>query len=180
MFIIVGLGNPGEEYQHSRHNAGWMFVEAAVRAWQFPLLFDQKRCHARISKSNTTILAQPTTFMNGSGQAVAEIFSYYKVPLTESLSNLVVVHDDLDLPVGTVKVLFGKGPKVHNGLLSIYKHLKTTSFWHVRLGVDGRNGDRTLPGSAYVLQSFLPAEKELFQGAVEKSLQQVHTLITNA
>ncbi|CAN5279324.1 aminoacyl-tRNA hydrolase [soil metagenome] len=165
MNFIVGLGNPGLEYEQTRHNLGFMMVDRIAEKWQLQFSA-QKRCQAEITKKDSTMLVKPQTFMNNSGEAVQAILKYYgntEVSATAEYPNLFVVFDDLDLEVGHYKIQLGTGPKIHNGTASIYAHLKTHQFWHVRIGADNRKGDRTLPATQYVLGKFSPEEKLLLR-----------------
>lgn len=160
MVFIVGLGNPGPEYADTRHNAGWLMLDVVATALGAPAFTYQKKFQAEIAKVGEVVLIKPHTFMNASGQAVRAVIDYYQKPSDSSgLATLVVIHDDLDLELGHYKIQLGTGPKIHNGLLSLYQHLGTQQFWHVRLGVDDRKGDRSIPGSSYVLQSFSTEQK---------------------
>lgn len=179
MALIVGLGNPEPHYHITRHNAGWRAVEVMAEAWgqEDGLVgFGAKGAEfrpknswfGRVAEIGGHVLLQPTTYMNDSGKSVAAAVKSLaqRVSGKESLSagkfqftQLFVCYDDLDLEIGNWKIQFGRGPKVHNGLSSIIASLGTDQFWSVRLGVDGRNGDRTLSGSEYVLRPFLAEEK---------------------
>jgi len=165
MNFIVGLGNPGKEYDKSRHNLGFMLLDHLAQRWQLQFSV-QKKCFAEIAKHNQTYLVKPQTFMNDSGRAVQAMTKYYADQADTSVAeypNLFVAFDDLDLEVGQVKIQYGKGPKIHNGLTSIYDHLKTNQFWHVRIGADGRQGDRMIPPTQYVLSRFSAEEKPLIE-----------------
>ena len=120
-----------------------------AQAWQ-----PQAKFKGDVAQFSQGFLLKPTTFMNLSGQAARALIQYYdKTSLLQATLNTVwVLHDDLDLPMGSYKIQLGKGPKIHNGLLSLYQELGRSDFWHVRIGVDSRDGDRSMPGSAYVLQ----------------------------
>lgn len=113
-------------------------------------------------------LVKPQTFMNRSGLSVAYIKK--KQPQLTG-ENLWVIHDDLDLEIGSYKIQFGKGPKQHHGLASIYQQFQTDQFWHVRIGVDGRHGDRSIPADKYVLSSFKPEEQALLKTTFEQIFQ---------
>lgn len=102
--------------------------------------------------------------MNRSGQAVQATLHFFNL----SSDQLYVVHDDLDIPLGSYKIQRGVGPKQHNGLLSLYEHLGTEDFWHVRIGVDGRGGDRVVPSDHYVLQSFSLEEQDTITRVLTK------------
>lgn len=162
MKVIVGLGNPGKEYLHTRHNLGFMVVDqlAAEAGRHFS---GSPKLQAEVCKiSSSLLLCKPQTFMNNSGLAVRALLDYYKLFDAQKLDELLVVHDDLDLPLGAYKFQLGTGPKAHNGLLSLYQHLGTKQFWHVRGGVDNRGELRSeLIPSEYVLQPFTTEEKPL-------------------
>ena len=171
MTTIVGLGNPGEEYRNTRHSIGHLVIDKIASLLSISLE-QSKKTHSQVARSKKDfLLVKPETYMNESGTAVAATIAYFAefdASLREQkLSQLFVIHDDLDIPLGEYKIQFGTGPKAHNGLLSVYQHLKTKQFWHVRIGVDGRAGQRTLPGSEYVLQQFLPNERETVDQVVE-------------
>lgn len=161
MWYLVGLGNPGKEYQNSRHNAGWITVNALQQHLGLPAFSTHKKSFSELSRGQAITLVKPQTYMNDSGRAVRGVLEYFQssTNLEEVIKNkIMVIHDDLDLELGVFKIAYGKGPKVHNGLLSLYAHLQTDQFWHVRIGVDARQGNRTMPGSQYVLQPFSDAE----------------------
>lgn len=192
MKLIVGLGNPGSRYRNSRHNVGFQFLDfiighsggrRPIESHKDPIAsLQDDRNFFRIDKyveaemaevsvkNRRIILAKPQTFMNESGRAVVKIMS--NVPSTSlragasQMSNLYIVHDDLDLRLGTYKIQKGVGPKLHNGIESIEKALGTKDFWRVRVGVDSRDQDRRTPGEDYVLQNFTEEEldsiKEVF------------------
>jgi peptidyl-tRNA hydrolase, PTH1 family len=161
MFFFVGLGNPGEQYAQTRHNAGFLLADFLAQElgakWE-----NQRKVASMVAKTEKALLLKPQTYMNDSGVAVAQAVRYYKLS-PQQQAQIWVGFDDLDLALGSFKAQFGKGPKVHNGLLSVYEHLGTDQFWHLRIGVDGRAGDRSIPGHAYVLQSFLPSEQQQLQ-----------------
>ncbi|HYD34920.1 MAG TPA: aminoacyl-tRNA hydrolase [Vitreimonas sp.] len=176
MKVIVGLGNPGAEYRNTRHNAGFLAIDEIVAKRPDLKYTNSKKWVAEVWQGPELLLIKPQTFMNNSGQAVRAIIEYYHkswLAHHSELKNLYVMHDDLDLELGHVKVQFDKGPKVHNGLLSLEQHLKTSAFWHVRIGIDGRQGDRSLPGSAYVLQAFQAEEWSRCKPALTTVLDQI-------
>lgn len=164
MQYIVGLGNPGAQYQHSRHNVGWQYLEYLRSEVEAPDFSPKAKFHAELSVQSPLVLCKPTTYMNNSGRAVAALVQFYEKDRVNTSfqqhawDNVCVVHDDLDIPLGSCKLQFGTGPKVHNGINSIREYIGT-DFWYLRIGVDGRAGLRTLPGHEYVLQPFLPAER---------------------
>lgn len=171
MKSIIGLGNPGKEYQQSRHNVGFMVLDNLVGQKSWTKSKSANLVYSWIAISGQKIeLVKPQTFMNNSGEAVKGVMT--KHPKL-SLENVYIVLDDLDLELGNYKIQFGKGPKAHHGLLSIYKHLKTKKFWHVRIGVDARAGDRNMPADKYVLGRFSDQEQQIIKkvvGEVSKKL----------
>lgn len=164
MKLIVGLGNPGEEYKNTRHNVGFMFVEYLASQWKTNdgFKFDKYLQSEWVEIQNgpeKIILAKPQTFMNKSGEAVNQLAIRYKL----SANNLIVAHDDLDIPFGKFHIQVGRGPLLHNGLESIENHIKTKDFIRVRIGVDARTPERKVDGETYVLEKFTEAEGIQFQ-----------------
>lgn len=176
MKIYVGLGNPGKEYQKTRHNAGFMFVEAVAKELSLTFKFEKKFNAELAVKRDDLFLIKPQTFMNNSGQALRAFLDYLKIDMQDPFAgpeDLIVVHDDLDLPLGTYKLQKGIGPKEHNGLQSIYQHLGTKDFWHLRLGIDSRNGLRNIAPADYVLQRMSLKQQEIFNKSIKQLLQEL-------
>lgn len=128
--LIVGLGNPGGEYEDTRHNVGFWFVDQLARQLRVSLAV-QPKFFGLAGRDGDTWLLQPTTFMNRSGQAVGALARFYKIAPDEVL----VVHDDLDLPPGGIRLKQGGGNGGHNGLKDIQAALSTPDFWRLRLGI---------------------------------------------
>lgn len=128
--LIVGLGNPGPEYENTRHNAGFWFVEQLARQLKVTLAL-QAKYFGRAGRVGDLWLLQPTTFMNRSGQAVAALANFYKITPDE----ILVVHDELDLPSGGIRLKQGGGNGGHNGLKDIQAKLGTPDTWRLRLGI---------------------------------------------
>lgn len=165
MKVIVGLGNPGVEHSKNRHNVGFMVVDrlaGEAASWE-------SKFNSLILKSADRLLVKPQTFMNRSGDVMAEIVSFYKV----SMADLVVIHDDLDIRLGEFKVVQGVGPKIHNGLISIEDSLGKKDFWRVRIGVDNRSSEARAPGDEYVLANFLPEEDKVIGDVIEKAVREI-------
>ena len=160
MKLIVGLGNPGETYKNNRHNVGYMFIDYMVTLLHGYIVKKNKN-YLAIQPSNhvSFILTKPLAFMNLSGQAVKILIKNLKL----KIKNLVVVHDDLDIPLGKFKIQKGIGPRLHNGIESIEKSLETKDFWRVRIGVDNRDPKHWVGGETYVLQEFGTKEKKILQ-----------------
>lgn len=165
--IIVGLGNPGPEHQLTRHNAGFWLVDALARA-QGAQFRAHARYHGEICRlaleGREVVLLKPGTYMNRSGLAVRALLDYLKVPLGE----LLVVHDDLDLPPGTARFKLGGGHGGHNGLRDTITHCGA-DFWRLRLGI-GHPGDRS-EVIDYVLQRASPADEDAILASIRTSLE---------
>lgn len=173
MRLIVGLGNPGREYAWTRHNLGWQVVAYLAEQWRIPLSkksLESVWGQGRVG-GETVILAHPTTFMNLSGQAVSLLLSYFKL----SPENLVVVHDDLDVPLCRIKIVERGGPGGHRGILSIIGQLHTEEFLRVKLGI-GRP-PAMMPTENYVLSHFPAADAENVMQLIERAAQAVVTLL---
>jgi PTH1 family peptidyl-tRNA hydrolase len=172
-YLVVGLGNPGREYRFNRHNVGFMAIDTASRAWGVEL--NRVQAKALMSATNFSgrrvILAKPQTFMNLSGQPVSSLLRFYKVPL----ENLLVVHDDLDLPVGTLRIRPGGVSAGQKGLGSIIEKLGTEAFPRLRIGI-GRPPGR-MDSTDYVLEDFPKAEREIVLQVLERARQAVETFI---
>jgi len=161
MQFIIGLGNPETSFAKTRHNVGFEFLNWFAKELQISFSF-QKKLNADVAKIRADLLlCKPQTYMNLSGQAVQAVLKYFSDGITgQALPFLTVVHDDLDLTLGSFKIQFGTGPKKHNGLLSIYQHLQTDQFWHVRIGIENRGELRPkISGEQYVLQPFASSEQ---------------------
>jgi len=154
MKLIVGIGNPDIKYKNTRHNVGLMVVDEFVSK-------------GRISG---TIVKRSDKYMNDSGLFVKKLKEKYP---KMQLSELYVIHDDLDIPLGAYKIQFGKGPKVHNGLNDIYEKLGTDQFWHVRVGVDNRDSENRTGGKEYVLEDFSDEEKVVLDGVIKQICNQL-------
>lgn len=152
MKLVVGLGNPGKQYSGQRHNVGFMVVDELARRWSadpFREKFKAELSRAR-RDSDEVILLKPQTYMNLSGESVQKALAFYKL----GLSDLVVIHDELDLPFGTFKLKLGGGLAGHNGLKSIVQHAGGPDFVRVRVGV-GRPPQK---GADHVLSDFSKQE----------------------
>ena len=172
--MMVGLGNPGSEYEQTRHNAGFWFIDEL--AWQYKATLKEEKKFfgsvARISISGSDLwLLKPATFMNRSGQAVAALAQFYKIKPEE----ILVVHDELDIPCGRIKFKLGGGNGGHNGLKDIQARLGTPDFYRLRLGID-HPGDRNLV-VGYVLNKPSPEHRQQIDEAINKSLKAVPMLL---
>jgi PTH1 family peptidyl-tRNA hydrolase len=174
--LVVGLGNPGKEYAHTRHNVGAEAVVLLVE--RAGAKFKAGRDKALVADARVSgrrvILAFPTTYMNDSGQAVGALMRRHK--LAEP-SQLIVVHDELDLPPGTVRVKVGGGLAGNNGLRSITQHLKTQDFVRVRIGI-GKPPSKER-GADHVLSRLPKAERELLDIAIVTAADAVEVLLAD-
>ena len=163
--LIVGLGNPGADYAETRHNAGFWFCERLASDLRLSFA-KESRFHgwATVSRATGTYLLMPATYMNDSGRAVRALMQFYKIEPAEML----VVHDELDLPPGRGQLRFGGGLGGHNGLKDITAHLGTQDYWRLRIGI-GHPGDR---GEVvhYVLKPPRKEEAEAIGGLIDKAL----------
>ena len=171
--LIAGLGNPGREYEHDRHNAGWMVVDELARRHEgsFRSKFSGRLAETRIGESRVALL-EPETYMNESGRSIAAAAGYFKV----SPDELLVAHDDVDLDVGRLQARLGGGLGGHNGLRSIAQALGTPEFLRLRIGVGrpGRGDPRDV--ADYVLSPF-EADEDV-DGIVSRSADAVELLLS--
>lgn len=173
MRLVVGLGNPGPEYAWTRHNLGYQVVAALAELWQIPLkrrTLDNCWGQGRVGQE-TVILAQPATYMNLSGRAVSCLMAYMKL----SYEDLMVIHDDIDVPLGRLKIVRGGGAGGHRGVLSIVETLGTQDFLRVKLGI-GRPPPQ-MSSEGYVLSHFPLEEVQVIVDFVVRAAQAVETLI---
>ena len=172
--LLVGLGNPGEKYAATRHNAGFWWIDQVAAATKSNLTMNAKffGLAGKLNLSDDTWLLKPNTFMNVSGKAVAALAHYYKI----SPAQILVVHDELDLPPGTVKLKKGGGHGGHNGLKDIAATLGTLDFWRLRLGI-GHPGDRNEVIN-FVLKAPLKDEQTLIASGIDKSATVLPLLLT--
>lgn len=163
--MIVGLGNPGAEYTETRHNAGFWFCERLARELSAPLNHEA-RFHgvAGNSRSAGAWILLPQTFMNRSGLSVRALAQFFKIEARE----ILVVHDELDIPPGQLRLKFGGGSGGHNGLKDITSHLGTPDYWRLRVGI-GHPGDRNEVVN-FVLKPPRREEQELIDAAMERAL----------
>ncbi len=173
MRLIVGLGNPGPEYAWTRHNLGFQVVNTLAELWRIPMKRRSLEAvwgQGRVG-GGPVVLAQPATYMNLSGRAVSLLLAYFKL----SPGALVIIHDDLDVPYGRLKIVEGGGPGGHRGILSIINALDTEDFLRVKLGI-GRPPPE-IPAENYVLSLFSKDEAEVITDLVVRGAEAVATLI---
>lgn len=179
MKIVVGLGNPGKEYEDTRHNAGFNLVDEIAQDHNEKFK-TEKKLKAEICQINqigeigNILLVKPQTFMNSSGEAVAKILRYYDIKI---LDNLYIVHDDLDIPLGEYKIQFGRSAAGHHGVESVINALGTKDFWRGRIGIN-TEGFKSLKVQGfkpeqYVLQKFPKREKMIIDEVNKKIIKEL-------
>jgi PTH1 family peptidyl-tRNA hydrolase len=172
--LIVGLGNPGPEYEHSRHNAGFWFADAVAAAYKTPFR-PERKFHGEVARihvdGHDVWLLKPDTFMNNSGQAVQALARFYKI----ELPHILVVHDDLDLPPGTARLKQGGGHGGHNGLRDIINKLGGNGFLRLRLGI-GHPGDKQKV-TGHVLKKASSEDRIEIERAIERTLKVLPDII---
>ena len=173
--LIIGLGNPGKRYEQTRHNIGFMTLDAL--AAQLEIDLKQKSFNALWGKGalagKNVLLAQPQTFMNLSGTAVRQLQSFFKT----EISNLVVIHDDLDLPFGSIRLKAGGGTAGHKGLASIESNLGSSEFTRVRLGI-GKPVDKSRI-EGYVLEPFRKEEQTVLPDVIQRAADASAEIVLN-
>ena len=172
-FLIVGLGNPGREYRETRHNVGFMLLDrlAIKLNARFTRLQSRALVANTIYGESRIILAKPQTFMNLSGQSVLGLVHFYKLPLT----NLLVAHDDLDLPTGTIRIRPDGGSAGQKGMASILERFGTDDFPRLRLGIGRPPGQMSAPD--FVLQDFSKADLSIISETLNRAVQAVLTFV---
>ena len=173
LMLVVGLGNPGLEYAATRHNVG--FVCADVLATRAGIQFNQRRARSQVAigelVGTRVVLAKPLTYMNLCGEAVRRLLQEFGVPLRDML----VVYDDVDLPLGKIRLRGFGSPGTHNGMRNIVQVLGTEQFARLRIGV-GQPPEH-VDVRDYVLSPFQPAERDMAREAIERAAQAVVSLI---
>ncbi len=174
MKLIAGLGNIGEKYVFTRHNAGFMVLDrwSYVDSFSFK---EESKLKAYISRFKTggedIIFVKPTTFMNLSGEAVRAVMDYYKI----DISDLIIIYDDIALPLGTIRLRANGSDGGHNGIKSIIKHLGTSNFNRIKIGIGPQIG----PSENYVLQNFSKEQMEALKNVLDKAIDAAIALMHN-
>jgi len=172
-FLIVGLGNPGREYKDNRHNVGFMLVDRLMV--RFDASMNRLQAKALVTsltyEGKKLILAKPQTYMNLSGQSIQGLARFYKIPL----ENMIVAHDDLDLPFGTIRIRPGGGPGGQRGVASTIERLGSKGFPRLRIGI-GRPPGRMDPAD-YVLQNFARSDFPLLSEILDRAADAVMTFV---
>lgn len=174
-YLLIGLGNPGREYQNNRHNFGFMLIDRlAVRLGARGLKVQSKAIVTTTSyEDRRLILAKPQTYMNLSGQSAQGLLNFYKLPM----EHMLIAYDDLDLPFGTIRMRPGGGPGGQKGVASTIERLGTKDFARLRLGI-GRPPGRMDP-SAYVLQDFSRDEMKILSELLDRGADAALEFVVN-
>ena len=187
-WLVIGLGNPGAQYEGTRHNAGFMTVDALATHHELPGFKMDKKSNALVSAGRIgdekLILAKPQTFMNNSGETAQSLAQFYKIPP----ANNVVIHDDIDIPLGEIRVSKGSGSAGHKGVESIIQRLGTKDFARIRIGIlpasPGSQASRGGPAEGkpedvenFVLEKFTKEESKIMQRVIEKSSQALQAIL---
>ncbi len=172
MWAVVGLGNPGRVYAETRHNVGFVFINKLARDWKVKL---KKKYGAKIAdverEGEKVILAQPQTYMNQSGLAVRQILEAKGL----APEMLVVVYDDLDIPLGEIRIRKAGGPGTHKGMSSIVEEMKTTKFPRIRVGIGPLSFDQD--ATKFVLSPFSKTEKEFLEKSLIKAQEALRMIL---
>lgn len=172
--LIVGLGNPGKKYKNTRHNLGFLVIDRFQKKNNFPDFKTSKKFNALISKDKLNgyeiILGKPQTFMNNSGLSVKKLLSFFKP------KELIVIHDDIDLPFGKIKIVKNRGSAGHKGIESIINVIKTKNFIRIRIGIQPKNEKIKNP-SDFVTQVFKKEEKAKLKNILENATSAIETIL---
>ncbi len=185
MLLFVGLGNPGEENEKTPHNAGFIAMDSLrhslgysnaydVGDWEFDKYTESFVCIGKTQFEPKFVLAKPNTFMNNSGKAVQKLVEKFEVNLEKEF---ILFYDDLDMKLGSYKIVRGKAPKGHNGLLSVFHHLKVFDFLTVRIGIDNRENSN-IPGEDYVLREYTQEELKILDKSILQAIKKLRFNIT--
>ncbi|MBL7142239.1 MAG: aminoacyl-tRNA hydrolase [Candidatus Pacebacteria bacterium] len=174
MVLIVGLGNPGEKYEKTRHNVGFKTIDKIAEIFDFPIFTSKPIFKAEISKgtydNKKIVLARPKTFMNLSGQTVKLLVKSLKT------KDLIVIHDDIDIPLGKIRIADNRGAANHKGVESIINELKTKSFIRLRIGIKPKTKIKAL--DRFVLQKFNKEEEKIVEEVIKKAAEAVETIVS--
>ena len=181
MILIIGLGNPGKRYEKTRHNIGFQVVDESARKNNFSDFKLLKKFNAKISKGmlngQKIILAKPQAFMNNSGKAVKNLTIHYSLPTI----NLIVVHDDIDLPLGKIRIVKSRGGAGHKGVQSIINELGTKNFVRFRIGIKPKTYPplKSKALDRFVLKKFTKDEEKIVKGVIKKTVEAFEFVLKN-
>lgn len=170
MKMIVGLGNPGKQYERTRHNSGFMAIDKVAE--KLNLNIDKKEFAALTAKNNQVILVKPQTYMNNSGEAVSQIMKYYQI----DINDLLIIYDDLDLKYGQLRLRLKGSSGGHNGIKSIINYIHSENFKRIRIGIEK---NPLIETADYVLGKVEKDKQQLFDDSIEKASQAAIEFITD-
>lgn len=174
MFIVIGLGNPGDKYKATRHNVGFNVIDCL--ADRNNVVLNKIKHKAIIGETRIdgekVILIKPQTYMNRSGESVIDIYNFYKVPI----ENIIVIYDDIDIPFGSLRIKPRGSAGSHNGMKSVIYHLQSDNFPRVRIGIGRPEEGQDL--AHYVLGGFNKEERAVIDSTIEKAAKAVEKIIT--
>jgi len=172
MKLIVGLGNPGDKYKKTRHNLGFLVVDylAAGEKWKKSKKANCLYIRKQIGPEEVELI-KPLTFMNNSGKTVNHIQKKHRI----KPENILIIHDEIDLPLGEIRIQQGRGPAGHKGVQSIINQLGTKDFVRLRIGIRPTNQETIVDTEKFVLEKFTPAEEETVQATMKKAVQMIRT-----
>ena len=174
--FILGLGNPGEKYKNTRHNIGFRIIDEFKGKNNFPEFKLSKKFYSLISENISNdekiILAKPQTFMNLSGETVQTLTSFYKI----KTKDIIIIHDDIDLPLGKIRISKGRGSAGHKGIESIISKIGSNNFTRIRIGVCAQKEKPKNP-ERFVIQKFSKKEEAILKKVIKKANEAIETLI---
>lgn len=168
MTIIIGLGNPGKKFENTRHNVGFMVINEFAKQNNFPEFKLLKKAEAEISEKDSIILVKPQTFMNNSGIAAQKILAQ------KNSENMIIIHDDVDLPIGKIKIVKDRGSAGHKGVESIIQHIGNKNLIRIRIGINNETDPRAMD---IVLKKFLNQEKNEVENSIKKSAAAIEVIL---
>ena len=172
MKIIIGLGNPGKKYENTWHNIGFLTVDDFIREHNFPELKKSEKFNALISEKENIIVAKPETYMNESGEAVSHLMNYYKI----LPKDIVIIHDDIDLLAGKIKISTDRGSAGHKGIQSVFDRTKNKEFTRIRIGISP-NLEKTRKAESVVLKKISKGERALMEKSIEKAVDAINIIM---
>jgi peptidyl-tRNA hydrolase, PTH1 family len=174
MKLIIGLGNPGEKYKNTRHNIGWQIVDFLIPEKEKWHESKKAKClyTKKVIEEQEIEVIKPLTFMNNSGEAVIHILKKHGL----KAENIIVIHDDLDLPLGKIRIKTEGSSGGHNGIQSIIDHLKTQNFTRIKIGIANEKRN-AIPAEKFVLENFNAEEKEILEKIKNKTIKIITDLL---
>jgi len=176
MKLIIGLGNPEKKYDNTRHNVGFRVIDELVSLKQYQdlILKDHKKFSGQYAKNNELILLKPMTYMNNSGQSAQTVINYFGI----DLDNVLIIHDDMDLNLGQIKIQKNKSAAGHNGVDSIINYINSNEFWRLRIGI-GNEFKKKMPGDKFVISNFTAEENKTINKIIGPALSLVIEFINS-